>query len=98
MQVGVVTRRHFHFLSISQAHDERVKWPLGDAFVNLFFGHDCLSPPITVLSIKGVQGHRSTSPRTMSTLPRITTTSATMWPRHMSSRIVRLMKLGGRTR
>ncbi len=42
--------------------------------------------------------HRSTSPNTMSTLPRITTTSAIVWPRHMSSKIVRLIRLGGRTR
>src|SRR5204863_4419825 len=42
--------------------------------------------------------HRSTSPITISMLPRITITSATVCPRHMSSRIVRLMKLGGRTR
>src|SRR5262249_1739461 len=42
--------------------------------------------------------HRSTSPITISMLPRITITSATVWPRHMSSKIVRLMKLGGRTR
>src|SRR5204863_4134970 len=42
--------------------------------------------------------HRSTSPITISTLPRITITSATVCPRHMSSRIVRLIKLGGRTR
>src|SRR5439155_571746 len=42
--------------------------------------------------------HRSTSPITISTLPRITITSATVWPRHRSSSTVRLMKLGGRTR
>src|SRR5437868_2795111 len=42
--------------------------------------------------------HRSTSPITISMLPRITITSATVWPRHRSSRTVRLMKLGGRTR
>src|SRR5206468_10084171 len=42
--------------------------------------------------------HRSTSPITISTLPRITITSATVWPRQRSSSTVRLMKLGGRTR
>src|SRR5205814_6498724 len=42
--------------------------------------------------------HRSTSPITISTLPRITITSATVWPRQRSSRTVRLIKLGGRTR
>src|SRR6266403_498613 len=42
--------------------------------------------------------HRSTSPITISTLPKITITSATVWPRQRSSRTVRLMKLGGRTR
>ena len=42
--------------------------------------------------------HRSTSPSTISTLPRMTTTSAINWPRHMSSSTVRLIKLGGRTR
>src|SRR5207245_5567738 len=42
--------------------------------------------------------HRSTSPITISTLPRITITSATVLPRHRSSSSVRLMKLGGRTR
>src|ERR1051325_3707310 len=45
----------------------------------------------------GVSLYRSPSPSTMSTLPRMTTTSATGRPRHMSSRMVRLMKLGGRT-
>ena len=30
--------------------------------------------------------------------PGMTITSATVWPRHMSSRIVRLIKFGGRTR
>src|SRR4030095_5822739 len=39
--------------------------------------------------------HRSTSPITISTLPRITITSATVWPRQRSSSTVRLMKLGG---
>jgi len=43
-------------------------------------------------------GYRSTSPMTMSTAPRITTASASVWPRHMSSRIVRWTKLGARTR
>src|SRR5437763_4706941 len=42
--------------------------------------------------------HRSTSPITISTLPRITITSATVWQRHRSSSTVRLMNLGGRTR
>src|SRR5205814_10408200 len=42
--------------------------------------------------------HRSTSPITISTLPRITITSATVWPRQRSSKTVRLIKLGGRTR
>ena len=42
--------------------------------------------------------YRSTSPSTISTLPKISTTSATFWPRHMSSRTVRLIRLGGRTR
>ena len=42
--------------------------------------------------------HRSTSPSTMSTLPRMITTSETLCPRHMSSSTVRLIKLGGRTR
>src|ERR1043166_4700004 len=42
--------------------------------------------------------HRSTSPITISMLPRITITSATVCPRQRSSKIVRLMKLGGRTR
>src|SRR5205814_9874611 len=42
--------------------------------------------------------HRSTSPITISTLPRITMTSATVWPRQRSSSTVRLMKLGVRTR
>src|SRR5207249_11833245 len=41
---------------------------------------------------------RSTSPMTISTLPRITMRSATVWPRQRSSSTVRLMKLGGRTR
>src|SRR3974390_685344 len=44
------------------------------------------------------KSHRSTSPKTMSTLPRITTVSETLWPRHMSSKTVKFMKLGGRTR
>jgi hypothetical protein len=44
------------------------------------------------------QCHRSTSPRTMSMLPRITTASAIVCPKHMSSSTVRLIKLGGRTR
>src|SRR4029434_932798 len=39
--------------------------------------------------------HRSTSPITISTLPRITITSATVWPRQRSSSTVRLMKLRG---
>ena len=41
---------------------------------------------------------RSTSPITISTLPRITITSATVWPRQRSSSTVRFIKLGGRTR
>ncbi len=40
----------------------------------------------------------STSPSTISTLPKISTTSATLFPRHISSRIVRLIRLGGLTR
>ena len=42
--------------------------------------------------------HRSTSPRTMSILPRITTVSATFCPRHISRSTVRLTNDGGRTR
>ena len=42
--------------------------------------------------------HRSTSPITISMLPRMTMTSATVCPRQRSSSTVRLMKLGGRTR
>src|ERR1022692_1051610 len=42
--------------------------------------------------------HRSTSPSTISTLPRMTMTSATVCPRQRSSSTVRLIKLGGRTR
>ena len=41
--------------------------------------------------------YRSTSPSTISRLPRIPTTSAMVWPRHIGSRAVRLMKLGLRT-
>ena len=44
------------------------------------------------------KAQRSTSPITISTLPRITITSATVCPRQRSSRMVRLIKLGGRTR
>src|SRR5204863_7845553 len=40
---------------------------------------------------------RSTSPMTMSKLPRITTASATLWPTVISLKQVRLMKLGART-
>ncbi len=47
---------------------------------------------------EGPAAQRSTSPITISMLPRMTMTSATVWPRHMSSRIVRLIRLGGRTR
>ena len=36
--------------------------------------------------------HRSTSPSTISTLPKISTTSATLLPRHMSSSTVRLIQ------
>ena len=46
----------------------------------------------------GERVQRSTSPSTMSTLPRMMTASATVWPRHMSSSTVRLMNDGGRTR
>ena len=43
------------------------------------------------------QPQRSTSPSTMSRLPRMPTTSAMVWPRHICSSAVRLMKLGLRT-
>ena len=54
--------------------------------------------PLIMPSPSMFNGYRSTSPSTMSTLPRTTITSATERPRHMSSKIVRLIRLGGRTR
>ena len=50
------------------------------------------------LNRKLLAAYLSTSPSTISTLPKISTTSATLCPRHMSSRTVRLIRLGGRTR
>src|ERR1700677_1297407 len=44
------------------------------------------------------QVYRSTSPSTISMVPKMTITSDTFDPRHISSNTVRLIKLGGRTR
>ena len=41
---------------------------------------------------------RSTSPRTMSSVPITAITSATSWPRHITSRACRFTNDGGRTR
>src|SRR6266850_1269923 len=80
-----------------------------DALLGILDRHQPLFVDITPDEIAGRDDHtleqtfayethqRSTSPSTMSMLPRMMTTSATLWPRHISSRVVRLMKLGGRT-
>src|SRR4029077_12759585 len=41
---------------------------------------------------------RSTSPRTISSVPMTAITSATSWSRHITSSACRFTKLGGRTR
>ena len=45
-----------------------------------------------------VEHQRSTSPRTMSSVPITAITSATSWPRHITSRACRFTNDGGRTR
>src|SRR5271166_2916009 len=48
--------------------------------------------------LKEVVHQRSTSPKTMSSVPITAMTSATSWPRHITSSACRFTKLGGRTR
>ena len=80
-----VFRRLRHSFDDSRAEHESIRRSLRD-----------LRLKCSGLRVSGF--YRSTSPKTISTLPRMTTTSATECPRHMSSKIVRLMRLGGLTR